>query len=346
MRAQTSRTNAGPTSPTTTDAGDVDSGKGIKTGDFVWLTWHQQKWTIITSILLAALFCFILLATNWILTSFSACTHGTSPICMTSHGSTINIGVLEIRALAILPGLVAVFWGAPLVSREFEMGTHVVAWGQDVSPGRWLLLKTLVLTCVSGILALAIGLAARPLNSTLLRVRAQTGDSAFNSLHFEANVPMIVPYTVLALVLGIAAGALIRRVLPAIAAAAVAFTAIRFGLATWARPHYLPSAHTVAPLSSSGPQVGRNALLLVDNQYGTRGGSPRAIPSECSAVATSIHHFYACLKQHGISARVSLFQPASRLHSFEIIETGICVIAAGLILILTILQLQRHRAVG
>src|SRR3954453_14435397 len=37
-----------------------------------------------------------------------------------------------------IPGLIGIFWGAPLVARELESGTHRLAWTQSVSRRRWL----------------------------------------------------------------------------------------------------------------------------------------------------------------------------------------------------------------
>ncbi len=39
------------------------------------------------------------------------------------------------------PLLIGMFWGAPLVSREFETGTFRLAWTQGVSRSRWLAVK-------------------------------------------------------------------------------------------------------------------------------------------------------------------------------------------------------------
>ena len=44
--------------------------------------------------------------------------------------SVLNIIVI------IVPGLVGVFWGAPLVSRELETGSILVAWTQSVARPR------------------------------------------------------------------------------------------------------------------------------------------------------------------------------------------------------------------
>ena len=46
-----------------------------------------------------------------------------------------------ITALVAIPLLAGMFWAAPLVSREYEAGTHRLAWTQSVSPLRWITMK-------------------------------------------------------------------------------------------------------------------------------------------------------------------------------------------------------------
>src|SRR5947208_10663462 len=46
--------------------------------------------------------------------------------------------VLLVPLFLVAPGLIGVFWGAPLVAREVEAGTHRLAWTQSVSRRRWL----------------------------------------------------------------------------------------------------------------------------------------------------------------------------------------------------------------
>ena len=53
--------------------------------------------------------------------------------------------------ILVIPGLIGIFWGAPLVARELETGTFRLAWTQSVSRHRWAITKLVLL-----------GLAASP----------------------------------------------------------------------------------------------------------------------------------------------------------------------------------------
>jgi ABC-type transport system involved in multi-copper enzyme maturation permease subunit len=39
--------------------------------------------------------------------------------------------------VVVIPGILGMFWGAPLVAGELESGTFRLAWTQDVSRRRW-----------------------------------------------------------------------------------------------------------------------------------------------------------------------------------------------------------------
>src|SRR6476469_2951107 len=41
----------------------------------------------------------------------------------------------------VAPALLGIFWGAPLIAREYETGTYRLAWTQSVSRSRWLLTR-------------------------------------------------------------------------------------------------------------------------------------------------------------------------------------------------------------
>ena len=40
-----------------------------------------------------------------------------------------------------VPAVVGVFWGAPMVARELEAGTHRLVWNQSITRTRWLATK-------------------------------------------------------------------------------------------------------------------------------------------------------------------------------------------------------------
>ena len=43
--------------------------------------------------------------------------------------------------MALLPALLGAFWGAPLIAREPEAGTHRLVWTRTIGRTRWLAVK-------------------------------------------------------------------------------------------------------------------------------------------------------------------------------------------------------------
>ncbi|MCU1399795.1 MAG: transporter [Acidimicrobiales bacterium] len=173
------------------------------------------------------------------------------------HTLSIWAGVFS----AVMPGLLGVFWGAPLVARELETGTYRLAWSQSVSRTRWMVtrigLGLVASMVVAGLFSLMITRWAHPL------------DIAQANAFFTFDKRDIVPigYAAFAFVLGVAAGVLARRTLTAIAVVVVAFTAIRIAVTNWIRPILLAPVHLTAPLDPT-----RIGFGMID------GGPPSLFP--------------------------------------------------------------------
>ena len=71
-----------------------------------------------------------------------------------------TVRALMDTLLVVVPGLIGLFWGAPLLAREFETGTFRLAWTQSVSRTRWLAVKLGVVgalsVIVTGLLSLMV----------------------------------------------------------------------------------------------------------------------------------------------------------------------------------------------
>ena len=120
----------------------------------IWLTWRQhRKQALYTVLGLAVLAAFVVptgLAMHrdfdrLIVRGCAANTPGMP--CdgfhdfSTTYGSYIYVCLL----LLIVPLLFGLFWGAPLISREIEQGTHHMIWTQGISRRHWALAKVGIL---------------------------------------------------------------------------------------------------------------------------------------------------------------------------------------------------------
>ncbi len=128
-------------------------------------------------------------------------------------------------ALVAVPALICGLLGAPLLAREYEQGTHRLAWTQSVPRGRWLTAQLAVLGSASALVG-----AAAALLGTRLHQAADPAvlreSSGFAPLPFNSFGPVLTAGTVLAFSIGVLCGALWRRTLPAIATTAVGYGGI------------------------------------------------------------------------------------------------------------------------
>lgn len=164
----------------------------------------------------------------------------------------INLGLLDRlleligTALVAVPGLVGAFWGAPLISRELEQGTHRLAWTQSVSRTRWLAVKLAVVGAASvlatGLLSLMVTWWSSPIDHSDLN-RFDSG------LFGERNITPL-GHAAFGFALGVTAGVLIRRALPAMASTLVVFLGVRLAFTYLVRQHLLSPAHSTLPLGS------------------------------------------------------------------------------------------------
>ena len=62
--------------------------------------------------------------------------------------------------VVLVPGIIGIFWGAPLVARELEAGTYRLAWTQSITRTRWLATKLGVVGLLSMVAAGLLSLMA------------------------------------------------------------------------------------------------------------------------------------------------------------------------------------------
>jgi len=138
-------------------------------------------------------------------------------------------------AVLIVPALLGIFWGAPLVARELERGTFRLAWTQSVSRHRWLAVKLGVVGLASAVLAGLLSLMVTWWFGPLDQVHANRFDPSV----FDLRGIVPIGYALFAFVLGVTVGVLAPRILPAMAITLVVFVGARYAVTTWVRPHLM-----------------------------------------------------------------------------------------------------------
>jgi hypothetical protein len=329
-----------------------------------WLTWRQFRPQAVTALAALAVFAILLGATGPHVASMyhssgiagcrgGACGQLAGNFLLAVSGAYTVVFMLGIACVILAPALIGVFWGAPLVAREFETGTFRLVWIQSITRSRWMAVKLAVpglaaiavtegLSLLYGWWAAPIGQAARLASGSNFPL----GMSPFSLLAFDAHGIVPVGYAAFGFTLGVAAGVLIRRAVPAMAVTLVIFAAVQVAVPLAVRPNLFPPERATQSLSanfSGQQQVGRGgefslAIDRLDSQPGAwifssqavnAAGQPVSVmPAAC--VNPSSGDPMPCLASHGITIAVT-YQPTSRYWPIQWTETGIFLALAAML---------------
>ncbi|WP_406037455.1 transmembrane transport protein [Micromonospora sp. NBC_00898] len=154
----------------------------------------------------------------------------------------------------LVPALIGAFWGAPLIARELEAGTHRLVWNQSVPRRRWLAVKLTVLglasMAVAGTFSALVTWAAAPVD--------QVAGDRFSALLFGARGIAPIGCAVFGFIFGAVTGLLVRRTLPAMALVFLAVIAVQFAVPNLLRPHYLPAERVTVAMSADAINQARS----------------------------------------------------------------------------------------
>jgi len=319
-----------------------------------WLVWRQLRLqAAIAGALLAALTVLLLVTglqmASQYRTALASCTARGD---CSNLAQTLDLGFPAVASIAVMtvgvPLILGLFWGAPLVAREFETGTSQFAWTQSVTRYRWLAAKAgwmlLAAAACGGAVSALVTWWSGPKNALYL-------DIFTTGFDYMGVAP--AAYAVFAVALGIAVGVVLRRMLPTLAVTLGGFIGVRLLVSDYVRRHYMsPVTHHFDLLSGFSPpgpywQFDRGILgphgVVSHHFYGaTVNGVPiAALPARCQkfidigtgVTKVSLRTASACVREAGYRGYLT-YQPASRFWIFQGIETGIfLVLAAALIAI-------------
>jgi ABC-type transport system involved in multi-copper enzyme maturation permease subunit len=267
--------------------------------------------------------------------------------------------------LALIPALIGTFWGAPLIARELENGTHRMVWNQSVTRPRWLIGKVLLVglaaVLVTGAAAALLTWAARPFDEV---VKEQ-----FDAFVFGARNIAPIGYAAVAFTFGTVVGLLLRRTLPAMAVTLVVFLAFQFFFPTMVRPSLMSPDKARLPMTVE-------AINQAQNLGSLGGGSviggvkipdaPDAWIAETSPLRTadgktlSSAKFNGCLDSPPKSGAGGtfgdtavclsklnlhvdvLYHPSSRYWAFQWLETAIYLVLSGVLTAFGVWRIRRR----
>ena len=248
----------------------------------------------------------------------------------------------------VVPVLVGMFWGAPLVARELANGTHRLAWTQSVTRRRWIVSKLAVIgastLAFSVVLSWAVSWWTRPMVASGWWNRFDPGI-------FDQRGVVPIAYTLFAVALGVALGALIRKTLPAVFATLAIYATVRVTIILFLREHYMAAKTVVYGFGGRAERVGdwvlsRATIDGAGRVVGQRGLDFGYLASHCPGLVPANGDLIGkgdaaqCFDKLGLHTSV-LFQPASRFWTFQAIETAIFLALTALLVVFIIRRVKR-----
>jgi hypothetical protein len=316
-----------------------------------WLIWRQHRGEAVVLGLLVAVIGVTLLILGLPMHRLfpQGAAHCTVPPL--DHACRVGVARLQsgygyttpiLTLLNLVPFGIGAFLGAPLLARELEAGTWQLAWTQAVPRMRWLAVKLGTLAALTVLLAGAcsalITWFRQPLNVF----------GRFDISGFDVSGIVPVAYALFAFAAATAAGVLLRRSLPAVAATLITFVAVRATVAAALRPNYRRPITLTEAIPARSGDVSADTADHADWVLGE--GVADASGHRLDDRATSVLEAKArdlggdagtYLHDQGYSRWVT-YHPAGRFWTFQLIETGIFVGLAAVLLALVLWRVKRR----
>jgi hypothetical protein len=206
----------------------------------VWVTWRQQRATLIAvPAVLAAVAIFLVIFGLRAHQDYAALVNcpinagQQSGACakLFSHFNSVDwpLGNTCAILMQLAPVLIGAFAGAPLLARELETGTYRFAWTQGMVRERQTIAKLVLLGVTLVVLAGAFG----ELFSWFFQPFLYTEEmNRLTETVFDTSGIVFPAFTLVAFAIGSFLGMLFRRVIPALAATLGVYLAVRLG--AWA----------------------------------------------------------------------------------------------------------------
>ena len=248
----------------------------------------------------------------------------------------------------LLPGILGVFAGAPIIARELESGTFRYAWTQGVGRMRWAV--AVLIPGAVGVAALvgAFGAVVAWHQQPLIDYGAI---SRLQPSVFATTGVVVAAWALAGFALGALAGVLWHRVVPAIATAFAAWFGLAYVVAVQLRNHYR------VPLQTTDLDVPKHVLVI--SQWWTKGGVRvgdaqinqvlQSYGAQVDGKRATVHVTpggadpFQALVQRGYR-QVTSYQPDSRYWSWQWIETGGLLVLSLALLGLTFWLVRRRSA--
>ncbi|OIJ99244.1 transporter [Streptomyces sp. MUSC 14] len=313
----------------------------------LWLAWRQQR--VSAGIGAAALVVAVAVAVYYRSGMLDALHSGLFDHCATGPlyctrsdtGLPLLLDVEPLKYLGVLnialPVVIGVFWGAPLLGRDRELGTHRLVLAQGVSRGQWFAsrfaLAAATTIALSGLLAGVFSWWWRP------AADRSYGLFWYDNTALSGSGPRVVAAALFGLAAGTLLGLLARRVLAAMGLTLLA-TGVMTLLLEWTHrarllvpPHTYVSAGSV-PKAPMGEKWSTGTYGLI-----TASGRHDDVLKCAFPSGTQLKE---CMAAHGYVARFYKANPAGDYWAFQWTDTAVLGGLAIVLTVVTVLLLRRR----
>ena len=331
--------------------------------------WHRMGWVIWRHhrVALAGVAAFLGALAVWLFieglqlhhayAAAAACRPAGSAACFNLIVTFENANLILKSGLVLqpVPALIGAFVGPLVLAREFETGTFRYAWTQAYGRWRWTLAKLVALGVALAVLAGAFSVLVSWYYQPYFAAGNRPSFSAPSQLSpglFDLRGVDFAAWTLAAFAIGVLAGTLIRRIVPAIVATLATYAGLAIIATNVLRQHYL------APLVAKDLNIPGTALIL--SEWWTKAGKfafggeipfnllPRLcpasfVPSGQGLTTSGSLSPTQCLLQHGYTEWAN-FQPASHFWPFQWIEGGWLLGLSALLIVVTVWLVRRRAA--
>ena len=293
-----------------------------------WVAWRLQRTeTLIAAGLIAAL--ALLLVPTGIQIS-AAFDDGHLARCLTSQTFACNE---EIRSFSsrfasiesltnwftLVPGIVGALLAAPFVL-DLEQGTYRLAWTQGVSRRRWIVTKLGLAVAVAVVAAAALIALVTWWRAPFVRLDGRMENSVY-----DAEGVVAIGYTLFALALAAAIGAVWRRAVPAFVVSLAGYFAARLFVDGWLRQRLVTPLHAVWRFTKQQPAALNHAWVLNEGPLGPNGQTLSKIGFACRPGSPGC-------AEHQPTFAGATFIPDSRFWDLQSLEFAVFAGAALLLL--------------
>lgn len=305
-----------------------------------WLTWRQSRLQFLTAaaalVLIALTYGLTAPGLNHLYAQYGAAHRGAF-LAQVRTGSYAVLYFAGGAVMYLAPLIIGAFWGAPLIARELEAGTHRLAWNQSVTRTRWLIVKLAIgagaAMVFAGTASLLLSWWAGPIDKAGGFPVGTSQLSRFQPIVFGTRGIVPIGAAVLAFTIGLAAGLIVRKILPAMGVTLALFTAALAAMPLCVSPHLITPVQYTRPVVANlttmamtprgrinDPVTTLPGAWILTDQIITPGGKVFTLPSVPACQTGTQAKCDAWLATQRLRQHV-VYQPASRYWTFQVLQT-------------------------